>query len=357
MITKNIALISNEPWGDIWYSKHHYANELSKRHNVFFIDPPKKWQFSNLFYNKVKMEVINERLRVVHYKNILPHFFYRINNLIVSKKLKKFFKANNSPIDIFWSFDPIRLFEPKKMGANFSIFHVVDKYKNIHKSEELFNKNVDLFISVSKDFIDRYKIYNKRILSIPHGISKDEFEIDDSFPIPFSNYGVYIGTIDLRLDYNFLVKLIERFPNQQFVFVGKIIPTGDKNQERIFINHEFKNVVHVPPIHAKKLKYYIHFSSFCMAPMIKSYDGNLISHHKIFQYLAHGKPTFSPEFTEYISISNLLYMNNSDDKLISLLENYFENGEDSNLLNERIKFALQNTYDSHIKNIFDVINE
>lgn len=357
MKTKNIALVSNEPWGDIWYSKHHYANELSKLNRVYFIDPAKGWKISNLFKNKIEEEVLNDQLSIIRYKNILPHLFYRINNSIVSRRLKKYFEGKNTPIDIFWSFDPIRLYEPKKIGAKFSIFHIVDKYKNTHKTEELFNRNVDLFISVSKDFVDRYKKYTKKVLLIPHGISKDEFRIDDKIIVPFTNYGIYIGTIDLRLDYNFLINLIEKFPNQLFVFVGRIVDTGDKNQERIFIKSEFKNVIHVPPVHAKELKYYIHSANFCIAPMIKSYDGNLISHHKIFQYLAHGKPTFSPVFTEYEPISDLLYMSNSDEELLNLFKIYLENGEKDSLSLDRVKFALENTYDSHISKIFSDLND
>ena len=46
---KNIIIVSNEPWGDIWYSKHHYAYELNKTNQVLFIDPPRKWSFWNLF--------------------------------------------------------------------------------------------------------------------------------------------------------------------------------------------------------------------------------------------------------------------------------------------------------------------
>ena len=46
---QTIFIISNEHWGPVWYSKHHYANELSASNIVYFINPPSKWKFTNLF--------------------------------------------------------------------------------------------------------------------------------------------------------------------------------------------------------------------------------------------------------------------------------------------------------------------
>lgn len=39
-----------EPWGDMWYSKHHYAAELSKCRIEYFISPPDKWCPTDLCY-------------------------------------------------------------------------------------------------------------------------------------------------------------------------------------------------------------------------------------------------------------------------------------------------------------------
>lgn len=36
---KRIVTASNEGWGDVWFSKHNYAYELSKHNEVLFVDP------------------------------------------------------------------------------------------------------------------------------------------------------------------------------------------------------------------------------------------------------------------------------------------------------------------------------
>ena len=44
-----ILVVSNEPWGEVWFSKHNYAFELSRKNRVLFVDPPKRWRPANVF--------------------------------------------------------------------------------------------------------------------------------------------------------------------------------------------------------------------------------------------------------------------------------------------------------------------
>ncbi len=74
---QTLLVISNEPWGDIWYSKHNWAYELSKKNKVFFINPPIKWKISNLWSFKICIDDYNESLQVLGYqKNVLNHLLH-----------------------------------------------------------------------------------------------------------------------------------------------------------------------------------------------------------------------------------------------------------------------------------------
>src|ERR1051326_3339068 len=113
---QTILVTSNEPWGDIWYSKQNYAYELSKKNKVFFIDPPTKWQLKNIFYNPIILKSYNENLKIISYQNFLPilnDVFNRLNNFLVSKYLKRFFQGNHISNYLVWAFDPIRLYNHK----------------------------------------------------------------------------------------------------------------------------------------------------------------------------------------------------------------------------------------------------
>ena len=138
LTNKNIVLVSNEPWGDVWYSKHNYANELSKNNTVVFINPVSGWRFINLFKFNVSFTKITERFFVLSYSNVLPirhKYLFNLNNQLVSGFLKKLINAKIGPIDMFWSFDPFRLSNPSLFKASKSIFHSVDKYNFVPRGE------------------------------------------------------------------------------------------------------------------------------------------------------------------------------------------------------------------------------
>ncbi len=349
----NIIIVSNEPWGDIWFSKHHYANELSRSHNVVFINPCSSWTPLNLFRFKIQRKIINPNLWVIDYYNFLPHYFLELNNRIVSKRIGKYLAKQDFEVNIFWSFDPIRLCDPSLFHSDISVFHAMDKYLLTNPAEVILLQKVDAFISVSNDFVTAYQKYDKPILVKPHGVSSDEFEVDETeFKVEHENYILYLGTIDFRLDYPFISKLLKSFNNEKFVFLGGMRDSKDPVFRNLFIDKIPDNLIILPPVHAKKVKYFIHKSKCCIAPMTKDLAGNLISHHKIFQYFTHGKAVFSPVFTEYLSMSHLIYMDNDSNELLGKLNRFLEEGENPKLKMERIEVSKEHQYSSILNDIF-----
>ena len=86
---QNILIVSNEKWGKMWYSKHNYANELSKNNNVYFLNPAKAFHPFNIFKKNITSYKITDTLTVLEYKNILPPSllsFWKINDLLILKK-------------------------------------------------------------------------------------------------------------------------------------------------------------------------------------------------------------------------------------------------------------------------------
>lgn len=354
---KNIIIVSNEPWGDIWFSKHHYAKELSHSNKVIFINPPAKWRISNLWKRRITEKKVDENLSVLNYHNFLPFFFMTFNNKVVSKRISQHLKKSKFSMDIFWSFDPQRLFIPSLFGAKKTIFHVVDKYQFKHPAELIFHQHVDGFILVSDEFVSQYLSYNRPQIVVPHGLSGDEFKIEanPNFNIDYSDFIVFIGNVDLRLDYQFIYKLGSKFPNEKFLFVGGIKTVDDIYFKKLFTDKELKNIIYLPPVHAKNVKYYIHAAKGCIAPMSTQLDGNMISHHKILQYMAHGKAVFCPVFSAYLPFDHLLYMDNSPERLLNKLNDFLTTGEKVELKTERIEIAQQHNYSHHLKTINNFI--
>jgi hypothetical protein len=85
--------------------------------------------------------------------------------------------------------------------------------------------------------------------------------------------------------------------------------------------------------------------------------GNNISHHKIFQYLAWGKPVFSCVFSEYLQFGELLYMDDNHQGIVDKLDLFLKVGEDKSLKEKRIEKASEMKFENHLKSIEQFLND
>lgn len=238
---------------------------------------------------------------------------------------------------------------PKLLGSKLSVFHAVDKYLFQYPTELILHENVDCFIVVAEEFKQQYEPYNKPVLFIPHGVPSADDSLQVDFDLPIKNYIFYMGMIDGRLDYPLIEEYLINFPEEKFLFVGDFINVDHPVFKKLFINKVYSNLIHWPAVHALKLKKLIDQSKCCIAPMEQNWAGNMISHHKILQYLASGKAVFSPVFSAYTSFSDLLYMHNDKEKGIQSFKDFLEKGESPELEIKRKSFSQNHTYQSHVQ--------
>lgn len=361
---QTILITSNEPWGDIWYSKQNYAYELSKKNKVFFINPPSKWKFLNLFYNPITISVYNENLKIITYQNFLPilnDLLNKWNNFSISKYLKYFLCKNEIKNYILWAFDPLRLYDYKKIGASLGIYHCVDYFYFKYLGETELCKNSSLIFATSQKFLDEFSSFKTPKHIVPHSISHEEFEINmehlNKLKIDIDNYALYIGVIDSRINFDLLEKAIKQFSSIPFVFIGPLLLPSVSSAKRIFNMKLYPNVHILGPKHFKTLKYYINKSLFCISFMDMTYHANTVHHHKTLVYLAQGKPVFGPVFEEYKKLGNIMYMNNTDEGMLQLLDDFLQNGENENLVQERIKYARKYIFKNTLEAASKIIEE
>lgn len=354
----NILIASNEPWGDVWFSKHNYANELSKQNRVVFIDPTPRWQLQNVLGPEVSLVQVQEGLSVLRYRNVLPSVndgAFRLNNTLISRAITKALGAQGLLPDLFLSFDPSRLYDPVLLGARHSAFIAVDVYTMHMRGERFIYPRVDRFITLSETFNAMYRPYNKPILTIGHAIPDTAFTAQAA-PIGFSDYGLYVGTLDMRIDLELLSGLIEDHPDVPFVFIGPYTLDNDPQAQQLFREGRFPNVHLVGAMPYRQLAAWIAGARFCLAPMGRHFPGNNISHHKIFQYLALGKPVFSTVFSEYLPFGHLLYMNDDRQAARDELSEFLRAGEPAGLAAERIALARTKSFDATFQSIGDFLD-
>jgi len=352
---QHILILSNEPWGETWFSKHNYAWELAKKNKVYFIDPPVAFHPLNILKPHFDKKIISDNLTVLSYKNILPvslEPLRLINEIFVFKRLKKLLELNGVNHPIFWTFDPSRLTSPEKLNCSFSIFHAVDKYRFLRKAEYVITKKADLIICVAEEIAEIYKGKNKNVHVVPHAIAADEI-IKQRKPRSSKISGVFVGNIDKRIDFAYTAEMIQRFPEVEFHFVGKII--NDGSPSHLVFEKGFKNVFHHGEKPFKELKKFISQADFCILFKVNEVGGNKISSHKMLQYFAQGKPIFASHLTQYEPVKHLLYMSDDRNIIMNSFANFIKHGEDDKLFDERINYAQQHSFENIILKIEGLI--
>jgi hypothetical protein len=304
-----IFITSNEPWGDIWFSKQHYANELSKiGHEVFFINSPQKWSIPHLFSNKITLEKINDNLSIINYNNPLPlriskKMALRFNDKINTKRIYQALPSSDLPI-IWWKFDPFRFVDLTTLDRTKSvkeIYHITDPFDHIF-SDALLAQKADLVVTVLQRYQSYYQDINKKkVLYIPHGISSDEFLIDEKTNQSYHKFKgaiLKIGTINDYYNIDLLIAIANTFKHKKLVLVGPNKLTDPSKKEQFEQLKTLPNVVVEGAQKATLLKYYVHNAAVCIVP----YDFNIESLKgtplKVLNYLAQGKVSITSIATD-----------------------------------------------------------
>jgi hypothetical protein len=351
---QTILVISNEPWGEMWFSKHNWANELSQKNIVYFINSPKKWTLRNLFSSNVDISKYSNSLNIITYNNTLPFtrfgIIFKWNESIVVKSITKKLKKDSG--FIFWSFDPYRFSSPQLFKPLKSIFFRVDIFLFKKRERRLIN-NVDGVVVSAKELLKG--VNAKKELVISHGISKAEFVCENEIEYE-SGFILYVGKIDHRLDLILIKKMLLEFPGEQFLFIGTIANLNNDLFQELFFQEKYNNLIIHGVEHFKNLKNYVKKSKACLAPMDLSVHGNAVHHHKSLQYLAMGKPVISPIFNDTINNDEFILGYKNEEEAIDIIKN-INISETPEKIEKRINFAKQFLYTNLITKVEDFLSD
>ncbi|MBP6311343.1 MAG: hypothetical protein WAR83_08040 [Flavobacteriales bacterium] len=261
---RTIFLYSLEPWGDMWYSKHHYAASLAKNNKVFFVSLPERWQWSDLFSFKVKVRKVNEGLSVVEYRNNLPLRFLpnwladrvtRLNAL----KIKKIVPDGEV---IHWSFHPTRVLEHETLrNANARvIYHVVDPYQSL-RNDSSFAKRSDLVVAINPWYLNYYRKLNSNCLLFPHGVRAEDRihqKPENSLTDQWGKYAILATGLSHFVKYELVIKCAKRYPDLRFLILGQRFPLERHHEEMRDQLFALPNVTYLGVKHPSELKELVH---------------------------------------------------------------------------------------------------
>lgn len=381
-ILKTIVILSTEPWGKMFLSKMHYAIELARQgNNVYFINPPRKIKSKGIaaldFENKIpNLTIINTGIFIgdlfIRYKLF---FLYKKISALYVRAIKKIV---NNKIDEVWCFNPHVYVDLKNFKANKVVIFLYDFYKskNIFKTGE----TADGIISISQLILDYYSSIKKPKLLLQHGLRKHFSELAYE-KIGMGNFKTqentkvkigYVGNmLRVGIDLDVARNIISEHRDKEFHFWGpyslqdnNLSPVAhnlpdDLKLFIIFLQNQSHVVLHgvteQQPLANQLFKMDLFLFLYSNTKDINGASNS----HKIIEYLSTGKAVVSTYVSNY-SATDLLVManHNQENQLPDLFSQVTKNLEFYNSKQkqqQRMEFALNNTYSNQINRINDFI--
>ncbi len=259
--SRTIFIFSLEPWGDMWYSKHHYAAFLAKSNTVYFVSTPDKWRWKDLFSMSAKVHEGSQGVKVVEYKNNLPLRFIPkwLADRVSRFNARKLGRLAPSGELVSWCFHPTSLLEGpalRRPGSKL-IYHVVDPYQNL-PNDSSFAKRSDLVVAINPWYLEYYLGLNPNCVLVPHGVREEDRGSDPeqvrAYQAKWGQYAVMAAGINYRTNYGLLIQVAKRYPDLHLVIVGQLFPLKAEQQGLRDSLFALPNVSYVGVKHPDKLR-------------------------------------------------------------------------------------------------------
>ena len=348
---KKILLVSPEPWNHIFVSKHHYAIHLSRRGNeVYYLGPPvdktslESTRFENLF--NVTYEGFPRGLR-----------FYptQVRRKIMARTYEQLTVLCKTDFDIVWSFDNSVFFDLSALPASaLKISHIVDYNQDFQTGKAA--SSADFCFCASDAIMNKLSLYSENVHKINHGYSVGL--VDRVTPVRSAKItALYAGNLSIPyIDWNLLSTCVNNHPEVNFLFVGPVV----KYSSEMTMLAAKQNVTFVGRVSSEELTRYYDLADVLLVAYKEQFHNDQTTNpHKIMEYLGSGKVIVATRTAEYESLSPMIIMSESNSSWPHMLKAVIGNLDYYNsekIRNQRISYAMDNTYDAQINRIEQIIS-
>jgi glycosyltransferase involved in cell wall biosynthesis len=272
-------------------------------------------------------------------------------------------KKVKSKFNIVWNFENSRFYNFNFLqGSVLKIYHQVDLNQNFHPLTAA--RTADIVFCTTEFIKQSLEVANKPVFKITHGFSghlatgaksiieKNECVIEKISKVK----ACYIGNLDIPyLHIELLKKLIAENPEVDFYFVGPYSKSGTFFKEL----SSYKNVVLKGFVKAFEISDYLDRSDILLL-IYKSeeFKEQLSNPHKLMEYLASGKIVVATYTDEYKNYRDLLSMADRSEEipgLFQLAKSRLAEYNSVPAMKDRIRFALDNTYEQQVNRIEHLI--
>ena len=351
---KTILIISPEPWGQNFVSKHHYAVMLAKHKNiVYFLNPP------SAYYKLHPTQYHN--LYVVDYPPFLKGLRYlpeALQRKTIRQKYKKIQQLAQCTFDVVWSFDNSVFYDFSALPESvLKISHIMDVNQDFQTATAA--RTADICIGVTNVIRERLRQYNENSFKIQHGYTP-QFITPYLFPdVKESIKAVYVGNLSIPfIDWEVISLTVSRNPQIAFFFVG---PDGNSNlSEKSYHSAEKEavkalgNTYFVGSVPHYQIPSLLQQADVLLLCYQEKHFIQAANSHKLLEYLASGKVVVATYTDEYIKQRELLAMSERNDDYPALFAEVINNLDKYDVQENqenRKQFALNNTYEKQLQRI------
>ncbi len=359
IVKKNVLLVSPEPWGNNFVSKHHYAVTLAAKGNtVYFLNPPSSsCSVQPTTYEHVYEVNYTPFLKGLRY---LPELLQRRQ---ISQKYEKLQQLADCTFDIVWSFDNSVFYDFATLPDHIlKISHIVDLNQDFQTAKAA--STADICFCTTDLIKEKLLLHNPNTFKIHHGYTPPR-AVNEKIMLSGRNIikAVYVGNLSFSyIDWKVIYQIVDQHQTVDFVFVG---PDGRSNLSKNAYTNADKeavkaacNTYFVGAVPHEQIPGILEQADVLLVAYKEDYHRDQASPHKFLDYLGSGKVIVATYTDEYKDKTALLAMckKNADyptifAEVIVELEAYNFSEEQE----KRKQFALANTYERHLDKIINLI--
>lgn len=368
---KTIIIVSQQDWGQMFISKHHYAVELAKRGNkVFFLNSPDKTGSlspGQIIVEQSDFEGVSVVKHRLGYPYIIKHKAKWLHDFLLKSHIRRIIAAVGK-VDVVWSFDYSNTLPLKSFPQAYKIFMPVDEPKG--KESLSGAEGADVIISVTNEILSRYSKYRIPKFFVNHGVSDDFLIRHEATPHKRIQVGLSGNFLRIDIDWPTIEKIITGNKDVDFNFWGPFsfeqanVADGGLAERSHYLEKiaGLDNVILHGVVSSKILSENLHaMDAFLICYDIEKDHSGGTNYHKVLEYLATGKVIVSNNVSTYAKQPDLITMpeERNNKKLPELFKKVcgdlaYYNKEETQQL--RYEYAKSHTYANNIIRIEEFIN-
>ena len=168
----------------------------------------------------------------------------------------------------------------------------------------------------------------------------------------------YYGAISDWFDIELITETVKSLPECEFHFIGKIGCYNKNHEKKIKDLGNFENVTLFGEIPYKDLHKYVYKFDIGLIPFIINDLIKCTNPVKLYEMFAFGLPvvlTMLPDVLQ-LNINNLCYLSENSNQFIKNIKEIISKEEPETLINHRIEYSRNNTWEQRVDDVEAVIN-